>query len=82
MKRKWFIKFVFSSGAITKEECDASGKYVKSKQQIEDYFTNLFKSTKDLTAVYADYTIKIPIINRYLYKVGNSIYMNREGLKI
>ena len=82
MKHVWCINFI--------DNCALNGKvhvelvtrkpFEESKEDALALIINMFNKHEEYVAAYADF-VK-PFFGKFIYKTGNSFYVNRNGMKV
>ena len=57
-------------------------KYEESKEEILGIIQDIFKANKDYIAAYADFITPFFFGKKFLYKTGDSLYVNNAGLVV
>ncbi len=81
MKHSWFVNFVSPTSTFRSDELKVGKKSFKESQElVKSYVNQQFKKDASISVAYCDYTTFIPIIKKFLFARGDSLYINRAGL--
>lgn len=82
MKHIWCINFIINNSVDNKKHVELVTRkpFEESKEDALKLITTLFNHHADYVAAYADF-VK-PFFGKFIYKAGNSFYVNRNGMKV